>query len=109
VGYCGLHSAWDCPRLEGFLQVLKLQGRHSTEWGASWLNTSIHNDANMLANFFSDSSAAKALLLCLQREVYGAPHASAVSVSTRFASNIFVMQGIQRNKAALLQACSGDS
>jgi hypothetical protein len=73
-----------------------------------WL-TSINNDANMLPNFVNDSSAAKALLRCLQKEVYGAPRAIAVIVPTRFATNYFVMQGVQWNKAAPLQACSDDA
>jgi hypothetical protein len=90
--------------MKDFCKFSRYQGRHSTEWGVRWL-TSINNDANMLANFVNDSSAAKALLRCLQKEVYGAPRAITVSVPTRFATNYFVMQGIQRNKAALLQDC----
>jgi hypothetical protein len=92
-----------------FHKLLKSQGHHSTKWGVRWLNMSINNDANMLANFGSDSPAAKALLRCLQRVVYGDTRAIAVSVSTRFATNFFTMQGIQRNKAALLQACSNNA
>jgi hypothetical protein len=73
-----------------------------------WL-TSINNDANMLANFVNDSSAARALLGWLQKEVDGAPRAIAVSIPMRFATNYLLMQGIQRSKAALLQACSDDA
>jgi hypothetical protein len=91
--------------MKDFCKFSRSQGRHSTEWGVQWL-TSVNKDANMLANFVHDSSAAKALLRSLQKEVYGAPRAVTVSVPTRFATNFFVMQSIQRNKAALLQACS---
>jgi hypothetical protein len=94
--------------MKDFCKFSRSQGRHSTEWGVRWV-TSINNNTNMLENSVNGSSAAKALLRCLQKEVYGAPRAIAVSVPTRFATNYFVMQGIQRNKAALLQACSDDA
>jgi hypothetical protein len=93
--------------MKDFCKFSRSQGRHSTEWGVQWL-TSINKDANMLANFVHDSSAAKALLRSLQKEVYGAPRAITVSVPTRFATNFLVMQSIQRSKAALLQACADD-
>jgi hypothetical protein len=94
--------------IQDFCKFSRSQGCHSTEWGVQWL-TSINNDANMLANYISDSSAAKVLLRCLQKEVCGAPRAIAVSLAQRFATNYLMMQGIQRNKAALLQACSDDA
>jgi hypothetical protein len=96
--------------MKDFCTFSKSHGRRSTEWGVRWL-TSINNDANMLANFVSHSSAAKVLLSseCLQREVDGAPRAIAVSAPPRFATNFFVMQGVQRNKVELLQACSDDA
>jgi hypothetical protein len=93
--------------MKDFCKFSRSQGRPSIEWGKQWL-TSFNKDANMLANFVHDSSAAKALLRSLQKEVYGAPRAVTVSVPTRFATNFFAMQSIQRNKAALLQACSHD-
>jgi hypothetical protein len=86
--------------MKDFCKFSRSQGRHSNEWGMQWL-TSINDDANVLANFVNDSSGAKALLRCLQKEVYGAPRAIAVCVPMRFATNYFVVQGTRQNQAAL--------
>jgi hypothetical protein len=73
------------------------------EWGIKWL-ADVNKDANTIANYLNDSSAAKYLLRGYQKDVYGAHKQIIVSVPTRFATNLFVMRSLQSSKAALLQA-----
>jgi hypothetical protein len=94
--------------MKDFCKFSRSQGRYSIEWGVQWL-AAVNNDANMLANYLNDSSSARFLLRTEQKEIYGSPRNIVVSVPTRFATNFFVMQSIQRNKAALLQACGDPS
>jgi hypothetical protein len=58
--------------MKDFCKFSKSQSRHSTEWGVRW-PSSINSGVDMLAYVVSDSSAAKAVLRCLQKEVGSAP------------------------------------
>lgn len=85
--------------------MVKTGGRTSTTFGCKWLKE-VNDEANEAANFINDSGNAKCLLQRFQVEVYGRKLAVDVSVPTRFVTNLFVMVGIQRSKAALVQAVS---
>lgn len=91
--------------IKDFCKVVKTGGRNSTTFGCKWLKE-VNDEANEAANFINDSGNAKSLLQRFQVEVYGRKLAVDVSVPTRFATNLFVMVGIQRSKAALVQAVS---
>jgi hypothetical protein len=69
-------------------------------WGLKWL-TDVNRNANTVANFLHDSSCARDLLVDEQKAIYLSRAAVPVSVPTRFATNLFVMKGIDRNKKAL--------
>lgn len=81
----------------------RTKGRYSTEWGVEWL-AQLNDDANTVANYINDSSPAKSLLRTYQAEIFGGTRQIPVSVPTRFATNLFVMEGVSRSKAAFVQA-----
>jgi hypothetical protein len=91
--------------MKDFCNFSKTSGRFSTAWGIEWLKR-INDEANTAANYLGDSSSAKAILHSHQKEIYGTKKALAVSVPTRFGTNHFVMKGLERSKAALVQAAS---
>jgi hypothetical protein len=95
---CTRHS----PRHKGLLQ--SGQDRWAYQHNI-WLKE-VNDEANEAANFINDSGNAKCLLQRFQVEMYGRKLAVDVSVPTRFVTNLFVMVGIQRSKAALVQAVS---
>jgi hypothetical protein len=94
--------------MKDFCSFTKTAGRFSSAWGIEWLKQT-NSDANTAANYLNDSSSAKALLHNHQKQVYGTRQAIAVSVPTRFGTNQFVMKGLERSKAALIQAASDRS
>jgi hypothetical protein len=106
------HPTWVCVgcaahgvhlAMKDFCKHSFSRGRTAMEWGIKWL-ADVNKDANTIANYLNDSSAAKYLLRGYQKAVYGAHKQITVSVPTRFATNLFVMQSLQSSKAALLQA-----
>jgi hypothetical protein len=106
------HPSWVCVgcsahgvhlAMKDFCKHSFSRGRTTVEWGVKWL-ADVNKDANTVANFLNDSSTAKALLRCYQKEVYGGYKQITVSVPTRFATNLFVMRSLQDSKAALFQA-----
>jgi hypothetical protein len=91
--------------MKDFCKFLKTSGRYSSSWGVEWLDAT-NRDANTAANYLNDSGCAKAIVHQHQLEIYGAKKAIVVSVPTRFGTNQFVMQGLERSQAALKQAAS---
>jgi hypothetical protein len=91
--------------IKDFCKFEKTKGRSSTMWGVSWL-AAVVQSSNLCANYIQDSCAGKSLLQQHQREIYGRVRAGPVNVPTCFGTSFFVMEGVQRTKAAIIQAVS---
>ena len=71
----------------------------ANSYGVQWMKE-VNRKANR-ANLLHDSSGASELLVAEQDSIYKTRPAVPVSVPTLFATNLFVLHGIQNNQMAL--------
>ena len=72
-------------------------------WVVKWLKF-VNEHANTIANFLNDCVGARQVVHKHQKVIYRRVHVVAVSVPTRFATNLFVMKSVLNTQAALKAA-----
>ena len=77
-------------------------------WVVKWLKF-VNEHANTIANFLNDCVGARQVVQKHQKVLYGRLCVVAVSVPTRFATNLFVLRSVLNTEAALKAAVADAS